>query len=105
MARDNFSQIIKDWIRIKLGIKLRVRSTQTKNPYYDAWIPSDKRDNPHGPITYSQLFTTEFGNHCLRIIYGQETPIKAWAGNVAQHSISMHKAQWEKAMETWPDTN
>lgn len=96
---------IKSWLKKTFNLKkVRITSTQTKNPYFTAWIPSL---NPHsmGKAIYAEEFPLEFRELALKVIYGdtwKSLPGREGnAGNVNGHSIAMKETEWNNLIATW----
>jgi hypothetical protein len=95
---------IKAWLKKTFDLKkVRITSTQTKNPYFTAWIPSDDRFS--NVATYSEQFPLEFRELALKVIYGdtwKSLPGREGnAGNVNGHSIAMKETEWNNLIATW----
>lgn len=97
---------IKKWLVKTFGITaLSVTTSVSKrpNPWIGARIIPNATDWRAGTMTYDKTFPPEFGNACLKAIYGTEstTAQQNWAGNVASHMISMRANEWAAVIQTW----
>ena len=82
--RADFSSNIKRMLREIYGVKVRMRTNPTKNPFIDAW----RAEPPFPP---------EVRNTALDVIYGEafeRNRDNPNAGNVSSFSIALHKPQW-----------
>ena len=85
--RADFSGNIKRMLRELYGVKVRIRTNPTKNPFIDAWT----REGESPP------FPPEVRNTALDVIYGEgfeRHRANPSAGNVRPFSIALHKPQW-----------
>jgi len=85
--RADFSGNIKRMLRELYGVKVRMRTNATKNPFIDAWM----REGESPP------FPADLRNTALDMVYGEsfarnrENPN---AGNVRSFSIALRKPEW-----------
>jgi len=88
------SSTVKKYIRETFGLKVRVSTTPTKNPWITVWIPMALR----APTT---AFPEAFRQRCLRIIYPNDPILhnQTSAGNVTDYSIAMTAREWTKLIE------
>jgi biotin operon repressor len=84
---------------------VRVRGSQGKSTFIEAWI---SRFNPENPHTLADVpgFSEDVRRKALVVIYGKDMGTSA--GNVSSHQITMSAAQWNKfldQLEGKPSTN
>jgi hypothetical protein len=85
--RADFSGNIKRMLREIYGVKVRMRTNPTKNPFIVAWT----REGESPP------FPSEVRNTALDVVYGEgfeRNRDNPRAGNVDPFSIALHKPQW-----------
>jgi hypothetical protein len=85
--RADFSGNIKRMLRELYGVKVRMRTNATKNPFIDAWT----REGESPP------FPPEVRNTALDVVYGEAFERNRGnpsAGNVRPFSIALHKPEW-----------
>ena len=90
--RADFSGNIKRMLRELYGVKVRMRTNATKNPFIDAWMrDADVLGGRASP------FPPEVLNAALDVVYGEafernrDNPA---AGNVRRFSLALKKPQW-----------
>jgi hypothetical protein len=86
--RADFSGNIKRMFREIYGVKVRMRTNPTKNPFIEAWIRESDLSPPFPP---------EVRNTALDVVYGEafaRNRDNPSAGNVRPLSIALHKPQW-----------
>ena len=84
LKRADFSGNIKRMLRELYGVKVRMRTNATKNPFIMAW----DADNPFPP---------EVRNAALDMVYGEafdRNRDNPSAGNINPRSIALRKPEW-----------
>lgn len=99
------SKQIKDFLAKQFGIKARVRTGVSKNPFICAWQPDEQGDDRkigHQLVYTQPPFPLEFRQKCLGAIYGANDSLAKSTndsvGNVSIRMISMHAKEWEQVM-------
>jgi len=85
--RADFSGNIKRLLRDLYGVKVRMQTNATKNPFINAWT----RESESPP------FPSEVRNTALDVVYGEtfeRNRDNPRAGNVEPFSIALKKPQW-----------
>lgn len=86
--RADLSGNIKRMLRKLYGVKVKMKTNPTKNPFIDAWMREGDVPSP---------FPADLRNTALDVVYGEafarnrENPN---AGNVRSFSIALHKPEW-----------
>lgn len=88
LKRADFSGNLKRLLREKYGVKARIRTNATKNPFIDAWMRE-----PEPP------FPPELRNAAIDMVYGEGRAFvrdhnNPSAGNIRPYSIALKKPQW-----------
>ena len=93
--RADFSGAIKRALRTLYGVKVRMRTNATKNPFIVAWIPGQFDVNVKPPPL---PFPADLRNLALDVDYGEgfeRNRLEPSAGNVSAYSIALHKDGWK----------
>ena len=93
---------LKTWFKNKFGIKVRVRTGNSKHPFIGVWIQMSKTSNPN-EMKFEQSFPDELGNRLMRIIYKGHPSLEAqnWGGNITKHSLACHAVEWQELLQTY----
>jgi hypothetical protein len=90
-TRAALSNKIKQALRDLYGLKVKMRTNQTKSPFINAWIPFE------GDRPSPSRFPADLRNAALDVVYGEEfarNRSEPGAGNVEGHSIALKAPQW-----------
>jgi hypothetical protein len=99
------SKIIKRFCKEHLNIPtIRVRTTVSKNPYIDAWIPSEPKERFTDPLVYKYKIPPEFGRICIQVIYKEALGEQCYGGNVRTNGVAMHANEWQQAIDLYLKT-
>lgn len=94
--RADFSGNIKRLLRELYGLKVKIRTNATKNPFIEAWIQDPEWDG-HAARKLGAHFSPDLRNTALDVVYGESFArdrANPSAGNVRPHSIALKKPEW-----------
>lgn len=95
------SKTVKQFIKDKFGLTVKVRTINSKAGWINAWIPSTRTEG--NQLIYTQIFPGAFRQACIKVVYPNSTDLQTQfsAGNIDGYSISMLPHQWEQVINEW----